>query len=65
MYRHLQGFPGWIIQVIRFIILLNGMIPISLYVTLEMVKVLQCVLLYNWDRKVRHQGDHPLEVVLV
>eukprot|EP00798_Chlamydomonas_sp_ICE-L_P004076 gene4076-14171_t len=29
------GFPGWAIGTIRYIILLNGMIPISLYVTLE------------------------------
>lgn len=55
-----QGFPGWIIQVIRFIILLNGIIPISLYVTLELVKVLQCVLLYNGDRQMYHKDtDTP------
>lgn len=47
-----QGFPGWIIQVIRFIILINGTIPISLYITLEMIKVLQCTLMLNQDRKV-------------
>jgi magnesium-transporting ATPase (P-type) len=29
------NFGGWIIQVIRFMILLYGVIPISLYITLE------------------------------
>ncbi len=48
-----QGFPGWIIQTIRFVILINGTIPISLYITLEMIKVLQCTLMLNQDRKVR------------
>ncbi|KAJ9515335.1 hypothetical protein QJQ45_006610 [Haematococcus lacustris] len=70
-----QGFPGWIIQMLRFLILLNGMIPISLCkqrrgipahhhaqrlvvlpadVTLEMVKVLQCYIIYNTDRQMYH-----------
>jgi len=29
-------------QFIRYIVLLNALIPISLYVTLELVKVIQC-----------------------
>jgi hypothetical protein len=42
------------------VILLNNMIPISLYVTLELVKVLQCSLLYNQDRKMYHsESDTP------
>ena len=45
----LQGFPGWIVQVIRYMILCNGFIPISLYITLEVVKVLQCVMVLNSD----------------
>ena len=53
----LQGFPGWIIQTIRFVILINGTIPISLYITLEMIKVLQCSLMLNQDRKVRSCGQ--------
>ncbi len=48
-----QSFAGWIVQVIRFCILLNGLIPISLYVTIEMVKILQCIWILNSDRKVR------------
>lgn len=55
-----SGFRGWAIQVIRFIILLNGLIPISLYVTLELVKVLQCKLLFNLDRAMYHaETDTP------
>jgi len=48
----MQGFPGWIVQTIRFVILTNGFIPISLYITLEMIKVLQCTLMLNQDRQV-------------
>ena len=58
----LQGFPGWIIQTIRFVILINGTIPISLYITLEMIKVLQCSLMLNQDRKVRSCGQCMLVI---
>ncbi|KAF5838676.1 hypothetical protein DUNSADRAFT_2440 [Dunaliella salina] len=55
-----QGFAGWIVQTIRFIILTNGFIPISLYITLEMIKVLQCTLMLNQDRKMYHKpSDTP------
>lgn len=43
-----KGFGGGAVTVLRFIILLNQLIPISLYVTLEVVKVVQCLFL-NWD----------------
>lgn len=39
-------------QFLRYIILLSNLIPISLYVTLEVVKVLQCVISLNPDRRV-------------
>ncbi len=55
------GFGAWVVQLVRYIILLNNMIPISLYVTLELVKVLQCSLLYSCDRKMYHaESDTPL-----
>ena len=41
-------------QFLRFIILLNQLIPISLYVTLELVKVMQCTLL-SWDLHMYHK----------
>lgn len=37
-------------QFVRFIVLLNALIPISLYVTLEFVKVVQCAWI-NFDRE--------------
>ncbi|GMH43083.1 hypothetical protein BSKO_11005 [Bryopsis sp. KO-2023] len=43
------GWLGGLVTTLRFIILLNQLIPISLYVTLEVVKVIQCLFL-NWDR---------------
>lgn len=47
-------------QVIRFVILLNGVIPISLYVTLEIVKLLQCKMLLDCDRGMYHaETDTP------
>lgn len=46
---------GWFIMLLRFIILLGNLIPISLYVTLEVVKVFQCALLLNADRKMYHE----------
>lgn len=33
------SFVSWVLSVIRWAILINGVIPISLYVTLEVVKV--------------------------
>lgn len=43
------------LQFLRFIILLSNMIPISLYVSLEVVKVFQCALLFNSDRQMYHE----------
>ncbi len=37
----------------RFLILLNQFIPISMYVTLEIVKVVQCLFI-NWDHQMFH-----------
>ena len=48
------SFINIIVQSIRFIILLNQFIPISLYVTLELVKVIQCYFL-NVDRRMYHK----------
>ena len=36
------GFAAWLVQIIRFIILMAQAVPISLYVSLETVKVVQC-----------------------
>lgn len=44
-----------VLQFLRFIILLSNMIPISLYVSLEVVKVFQCTLLFNADREMYHE----------
>ncbi|WIA18543.1 hypothetical protein OEZ85_009989 [Tetradesmus obliquus] len=44
------GIAGWLVQVVRFVILLAQAVPISLYVSLETVKVAQCKLLYDRDR---------------
>ncbi|KAF6252040.1 hypothetical protein COO60DRAFT_1463913 [Scenedesmus sp. NREL 46B-D3] len=44
------GVASWLVQVVRFIILLAQAVPISLYVSLETVKVAQCKLLYDRDR---------------
>ena len=41
-------------QALRFIILLSGVIPISLYVSLEVVKVFQCMMILNLDRLMYH-----------
>jgi magnesium-transporting ATPase (P-type) len=43
------------LQFLRFVILLSNMIPISLYVSLEVVKVFQCALLLNQDREMYHK----------
>eukprot|EP00879_Flechtneria_rotunda_P025867 GHRR01027521.1.p2 GENE.GHRR01027521.1~~GHRR01027521.1.p2 ORF type:complete len:120 (-),score=12.13 GHRR01027521.1:379-738(-) len=48
------------VQFLRFVILLSNMIPISLYVSLEVVKVFQCALLLNQDRQMYHRdSDTP------
>ena len=36
------GATEYLTQTVRFLVLLNALIPISLYVTLELVKVMQC-----------------------
>ena len=43
------GVAHFFTQFVRFVVLLNALIPISLYVTLEVVKVLQCGLI-RFDR---------------
>ncbi|KXZ52548.1 hypothetical protein GPECTOR_9g592 [Gonium pectorale] len=54
------GFRGWVLGVIRWMILLNGVIPISLYVTLEVVKVIQCKMILDQDRQMYHAAtDTP------
>eukprot|EP00210_Caulerpa_lentillifera_P009184 g8756.t1 len=54
-----RGWIGGIVTMLRFVILLNQLIPISLYVTLELVKVIQCLFL-NWDRQMYHtDSDTP------
>ncbi len=45
-----------LVQFLRFIILINQLIPISLYVTLELVKVMQCTLL-TWDLQMYHKAS--------
>jgi len=55
------GVPGLLVTILRFVILLNQMIPISLYVTLELVKVAQC-LFFNWDMCMYHkETDTPFK----
>lgn len=54
------SFRGWVLGVVRWVILLNGVIPISLYVTLEVVKVLQSKMLLDQDRAMYHvDSDTP------
>ncbi|PNW71492.1 hypothetical protein CHLRE_16g656500v5 [Chlamydomonas reinhardtii] len=54
------SFRGWVIGVVRWVILLNGVIPISLYVTIEVVKVFQCKMIYDQDREMYHaETDTP------
>ncbi|GLC49980.1 hypothetical protein PLESTB_000329300 [Pleodorina starrii] len=48
------SFRSWVLGVIRWVILLNGVIPISLYVTLEVVKVFQCKMILDLDRHMYH-----------
>ncbi|KAG1664091.1 hypothetical protein FOA52_013275 [Chlamydomonas sp. UWO 241] len=54
------GFAGWVVQVVRFMVMLSGFIPISLYVTLELVKLFQCALVFNTDLFMYHrESDTP------
>uniref|UniRef100_A0A383WKY7 Phospholipid-transporting ATPase n=1 Tax=Tetradesmus obliquus TaxID=3088 RepID=A0A383WKY7_TETOB len=54
------GVAAFFISFLRFLILLSNMIPISLYVSLEVVKVFQCTLLLNSDRQMYHRDtDTP------
>lgn len=48
------GGGAVLVQFLRFMILINQLIPISLYVTLELVKVMQCTLL-TWDLQMYHR----------
>ncbi len=51
-----------LLQMLRFIILLSNLIPISLYVTLEVVKVLQCAMTLNQDRAMYNaEFDTPFQ----
>ncbi|CAD7702859.1 unnamed protein product [Ostreobium quekettii] len=55
------GVEGTLVTFLRFVILINVMIPISLYVTLEVVKVAQCLFL-NWDLEMYHEDtDTPFQ----
>lgn len=48
-----------LVQFLRFMILFNQLIPISLYITLELVKVCQCKFL-QWDSQMYHaDSDSP------
>jgi hypothetical protein len=59
-----DGTSASVTQFIRYIVLLNALIPISLYVTLELVKVIQCSFI-SMDRSL-WAGPSPLiEVVPV
>lgn len=49
------GGGAVLVQFLRFMILINQLIPISLYVTLELVKVAQCTLL-TWDLHMYHRA---------
>ncbi|KAG0624510.1 hypothetical protein M758_3G253200 [Ceratodon purpureus] len=50
-----SGMSLILIQMLRFILLLNEFVPISMYVTLEIVKVVQC-LYVNWDIHMFYHG---------
>ena len=57
-YPELPPSPlAWFVSLLRFVILLGNLIPISLYVTLEVVKVFQCALLLAADRRMYHAGS--------
>ncbi len=51
----MPGFGEIVVSFLRFGLLINQLIPISLYVTLEVVKVVQCTFL-SWDRQMYHAG---------
>ena len=51
----MPGFSEIVVSFLRFGLLINQLIPISLYVTLEVVKVVQCTFL-GWDRHMYHAG---------
>ncbi|KAK9838944.1 hypothetical protein WJX74_006434 [Apatococcus lobatus] len=53
------GLAALFVQFLRFMILFNQLIPISLYITLELVKVCQCKFL-QWDCQLYHaESDSP------
>ncbi len=53
------GLAALLVQFLRFMILFNQLIPISLYITLELVKVCQCKFL-AWDCQMYHADtDSP------
>ncbi|KAK9868497.1 hypothetical protein WJX84_001581 [Apatococcus fuscideae] len=53
------GMAALLVQFLRFMILFNQLIPISLYITLELVKVCQCKFL-QWDSQMYHaDSDSP------
>jgi len=54
-----HGFVGWILSFCTHYILFSWMIPISLYVTIELVKVFQAQFM-EWDEKMRYKDpDGP------
>eukprot|EP00898_Chlorokybus_atmophyticus_P004017 jgi/Chlat1/4616/Chrsp293S00813 len=53
------GFSSFWVQWLRFIILFNQLIPISLYVTLEMVKVGQCMFINRDIHMYHEETDTP------
>eukprot|EP00891_Asterochloris_glomerata_P006425 jgi/Astpho2/6425/e_gw1.00093.28.1_t len=57
----MPGFGEIVVSFLRFGLLINQLIPISLYVTLEVVKVVQCTFL-SWDRQMYHaETDSPFQ----
>ncbi|XP_024528142.1 probable phospholipid-transporting ATPase IA [Selaginella moellendorffii] len=48
-------------QIFRFIALLNQLIPISLYITLELVKVVQCYFIQKDIHMYHEQSDNPAQ----
>jgi len=52
---------GW--QVVTFFILYNNLIPISLQVTLELVKIIQSAYI-NWDEKMHYVDEVPVLALL-
>jgi len=60
----LHALPYIVLQFLRFIILLSNMIPISLYVSLEVVKVFQCALLLNQDLAMYHRSVNSSDALV-